>query len=67
MKQTHVYLISERGEHTTSKCLAVYDYEMKLVKPGQDFYVGQKPYRVEAFDPRVDGMSATVYVTEIQA
>ena len=65
MKQTHVYLISEQGEHTTSKRIATYDYEMKLIKPGQEFYVGQKPYRVESFTPYQESLAAVVCVTEV--
>lgn len=64
MKKTEVYYgdVTVMGEFPTERLIATFDYEMKIVKKGADFCVGQTVYSVLDFQPATETQPAKVLV-----
>lgn len=66
MKKTEVYLYN--GEtlegFPADRLITTFDYEMKIVKKGADFCVGQTVYKVVDFQPLTESQPAKVLLRE---
>ena len=70
MKKTEIYLNNAQAPSSWQPILmfpddhliTVFDYEMKIVKKGADFCVGQTVYEVVDFQPLTESQPAKVLV-----